>query len=73
MAESYSVKAILSATDSGFSSTLKGASSAVESFASKVKSGFTFGLLTGAGQAFGWEQVPFAFSFSRQSFLPCFL
>ena len=51
MAESYSVKAILSATDSGFSSTLKGASSAVESFASKVKSGFTFGLLTGAGQA----------------------
>lgn len=51
MAESYSVKAILSATDSGFSSTLKGASGAVDSLASKIKSGFTFGLLTGAGQA----------------------
>ena len=50
MAESYSVKAVLSAKDSGFSSTLKSASGAVDSLASKVKSGFSFGILTGMGQ-----------------------
>ena len=50
MAESYSVKAILSATDSGFSSTLKSAMGLTESFGSKLKSGFNFGILTGAGQ-----------------------
>lgn len=50
MAESFSVKAILSAKDSGFSSTLKGASSAVETLSSKVKSGIGFGILTGIGQ-----------------------
>lgn len=50
MAESYSVKARLSATDSGFSSTLKNAVGAVDSLASKIKSGFSFGVLTGMGQ-----------------------
>lgn len=50
MAESYSVKAVLSATDKGFSSTLRSASGAVDSLASKVKSGFSFGVLTGMGQ-----------------------
>lgn len=50
MAESYSVKAILSATDKGFSSTLKSCSSTLDKIDSKI-SGFSFGLLTGAGQA----------------------
>ena len=50
MADSFSVKAILSATDSGFSSTLKSASSVLDKLDSKI-SGFSFGLLTGAGQA----------------------
>lgn len=50
MAESYSVKARLSAVDSGFLSTLNKASSSVDSFASKVKSGIGFGVLTGIGQ-----------------------
>jgi len=50
MAESYSVRAKLSATDSGFTSTLKNATSATDTLASKLKSGFSFGLLTGAGQ-----------------------
>lgn len=50
MAESFSVKAILSAKDSGFSSTLKSASSTLESLGSKIKSGLGFGILTGIGQ-----------------------
>ena len=50
MADSFSVKAILSATDSGFSSTLKSCSSVLDKLDSKI-SGFSFGLLTGAGQA----------------------
>lgn len=49
MAESYSVKARLSAVDSGFSSTLKGAIGAVDSFKSKL-SGIGFGMLSGMGQ-----------------------
>lgn len=51
MAESVSVKAILSAVDKGFSSTLKGALDTTNSLASTIKSGFAFGILTGAGQA----------------------
>lgn len=50
MADSFSVKAILSATDSGFSSTLKSCSSVLDKLGNKI-SGFSFGLLTGAGQA----------------------
>lgn len=50
MADSYSVKAILSATDKGFTSTLKNALGTVDSLANKVKSGFAFGILTGMGQ-----------------------
>ena len=50
MAESYSVRAILSATDRGFSSTLKSALGTTESLADKIKNGFAFGVLTGAGQ-----------------------
>lgn len=49
MAESYSVKAKLSAVDSGFSSTLKSAIGAVDSFKSKL-SGIGFGMLAGVGQ-----------------------
>lgn len=50
MAESFSVRAILSAQDKGFSSTLKSALGTTESLSSKIKNGFTFGVLTGAGQ-----------------------
>lgn len=50
MAENYSVKAILSAQDRGFSSTLKSCSSALDKIDSKI-SGFSFGVLTGVGQA----------------------
>lgn len=51
MAESYSVRARLSAQDSGFSSTMNRARTAVQSLGSQIKSGFAFGLLQGAGQA----------------------
>ena len=50
MAESFSVKAILSAKDSGFSSTLKNAMSTTDSLASKLKSGFGIGIFQGMGQ-----------------------
>lgn len=50
MAESYSVKAILSAKDNGFTSTIKNAFRATESLASKIKGGFAFGVLSGIGQ-----------------------
>lgn len=50
MAESYSVRAILSAKDSGFSSTLNKCVGALDKIDSKI-SGFSFGVLTGAGQA----------------------
>lgn len=49
MADSYSVRAILSAQDKNFSSTLKSALGATGALQSKV-SGFAFGMLTGAGQ-----------------------
>lgn len=51
MAESYSIRARLSAIDSGFTSTLKNAMGSVDSLANRIKSGFAFGILTGAGQA----------------------
>ncbi len=51
MAESYSVRARLSAQDSGFTSTMKSALGSIKSLDSQVKSGIAFGLLTGAGQA----------------------
>ncbi len=51
MAESYSVKAVLSAVDKGFASTLKSATTATENLAKKLTSGFNFGFITGAGQA----------------------
>lgn len=50
MADSFSVKAILSAKDSGFSSTLKSCSSTLDTISNKIN-GFSFGILTGAGQA----------------------
>ena len=50
MADSYSVTAILSAKDNGFSSTLKNAMGASESLGSKLKSGLGFGVLAGVGQ-----------------------
>lgn len=50
MAESFSVRAILSAKDSGFSSTLKKASSTISSIDQKI-SGLAFGFMSGVGQA----------------------
>lgn len=49
MSKSFSVKAILSAKDSGFSSTLKSCSEVLDKIDSKL-SGFSFGILSGAGQ-----------------------
>lgn len=49
-AETYSVKAVLSAADRGFTSAIKGAGSAVDALGSKLKSGLGFGILTGIGQ-----------------------
>lgn len=50
MAESYSVQAVLSAKDDGFSSAFKSASSVTESLGSKIKSGLGFGALMAVGQ-----------------------
>ncbi|SHK31645.1 tape measure protein [Hespellia stercorisuis] len=50
MAESYSVKAILSAVDSGFSSVMKTASASADNLKSTVTSGLGFGVLMGVGQ-----------------------
>ena len=50
MGESFSVKAILSAKDVDFVSTVKNAMKATENLGSKLKSGFNFGFIAGAGQ-----------------------
>lgn len=50
MAENYSVKAILSATDKGFSSTLKSAANTISSIDKKI-SGMAFGFMSGIGQS----------------------
>lgn len=51
MAESMSVKAILSAVDRGFTATMKSARASVGSLGKTVASGIGFGILTGAGMA----------------------
>lgn len=54
MAESYSVKAILSAQDKGFTSAFKSAASSASSLKSTLTSGLGFGVMAGIGQkAFG--------------------
>lgn len=50
MAENYSVKAILSATDKGFSSTLKSAANTISGIDKKI-SGMAFGFMSGIGQS----------------------
>lgn len=50
MAKSYSLKAILSASDRGFSSAFKSAQSSVERLKSTLTSGLGFGIMTGIGQ-----------------------
>lgn len=50
MAESYSVKAVLSAYDKGFIAAMKNATSATDSLGSKLKSGLSFGIFAGIGQ-----------------------
>lgn len=51
MAESFSVKAILSAADRGFTSTMKAASGCVDHMKTTLKSGIGFGVMMAAGQA----------------------
>lgn len=54
MAESYSVKAILSAQDKGFTSAFKSAIGTVSNLKSTLTSGIGFGIMAGIGQkAFG--------------------
>lgn len=50
MAESFSVKAILSAADKGFTSTMKSASGYVDNLKSTLTSGVGFGVMMAAGQ-----------------------
>lgn len=50
MAESYSVKAVLSAYDKGFTAAMKNATNATDSLGSKLKSGLSFGIFAGIGQ-----------------------
>ena len=50
MAESFSVKAILSAKDANFSSTFKKAINSANQLKETVTSGFGFGIMMGAGQ-----------------------
>lgn len=50
MAESYSVKAILSAQDRGFTSAFKSAMSSANSLRSTLTSGLGFGIMAGIGQ-----------------------
>lgn len=50
MADSFSVKAILSAADKGFTSTMKAASGYVDNLKSTLTSGIGFGVMMAAGQ-----------------------
>lgn len=50
MAESFSVKAILSAADKGFTSTMKSASGYLDNLKSTLTSGIGFGVMMAAGQ-----------------------
>ena len=50
MAEIHSIKAILSASDRGFSSAFKSAQSSAERLKSTLMSGLGFGIMTGIGQ-----------------------
>ena len=49
MAESYSVKAVLSAVDSNFSSTMKSCSDTAERLRSTISSGLGFGAMAAIG------------------------
>lgn len=51
MAETFSVKAILSAQDKGFSSAMKAASQSVSNLKSTITGGLGFGVLAGVGQS----------------------
>ena len=51
MAADYSIRAELSAKDTGFTSTVGKARASLAALGGQIKSGFSFGVLTGAGQA----------------------
>ena len=50
LSESYSVKAILSAADKGFTSAMKSAKNSLDNLKSTVTSGLNFGIMMAAGQ-----------------------
>lgn len=50
MVESYSVEAVLSAKDNGFSATFNSANKAAQSLGSRIKGGIGFGVMMAAGQ-----------------------
>ena len=50
LSESYSVKAILSAADKGFTSVMKSAKSSLDNLKNTVTSGLNFGIMMAAGQ-----------------------
>ena len=49
MADSFSIKALLSAKDAGFSSGMKGALASLKDFSTEIKSGIKFGALSEIG------------------------
>lgn len=49
MAESFSVKAILSAYDKGYTQAMKNAEKATQSLGDRIKGGFAFGVMASAG------------------------
>ena len=51
MAESFSIRAVLSAADRGFSSAMKNAQSSISNLKSVVTGGLGFGVLAGIGQS----------------------
>lgn len=51
MAESFSIRAVLSAADCGFSSAMKNAQSSISNLKSVVTGGLGFGVLAGIGQS----------------------
>ena len=51
MADSFSIKAILSAKDVGFSSGMKGALKSLKEVSTQIKGGFAFGVMAKAGSS----------------------
>ena len=70
MAQSKSVKAILSAEDKGFSKAFSKADNMLDSFQSKVSSGLGFGVLIGIGQK-AFEAISSGMTVNLHIFFKC--